>query len=299
QADLPKSIEAYYQEIGRAGRDGLSADTLTLYGTDDIRLARSRIDEGGAPEERRRADHARLNALLALAEAPSCRRASLLSYFGEAIEPCGNCDTCRRPPATIDGTEPAQMALSAMLRTGERFGAGHIVNVLRGVADERISRLGHDGLKTFGVGADQSDGAWKGWLRQLYAQGLCAIDGERHGAWCVTEAGWAVLRGERQVTLRPAEVAKPKRRERTASAPARAELAEADAPLFEALREERRRLAAEAGVPPYIIFNDRTLIAMARERPSTPEAMMALPGVGRAKLQRFGEDFLGVIRSIG
>ncbi|MEL7346455.1 MAG: DNA helicase RecQ [Pseudomonadota bacterium] len=299
QADLPKSIEAYYQEIGRAGRDGLPAETLTLYGTDDIRLARARIDESGAPEERQRADHARLNALLALAEAPTCRRVSLLRYFGEETSPCGHCDTCRTPPATIDGTEPAQMALSAMLRTGERFGAGHIVNVLRGVSDERIARLGHDGLKTFGVGAAWGEGAWKGWLRQLYAQGLCHIDGERHGAWAVTEAGWEVLRGARPVTLRPAEAARPKRRERGSAARPPMDLSEADAALFEALRAERRRIAEEAGVPAYVIFQDRTLVALAQERPASLETMAVVHGVGRAKLEKFGEDFLAVIRTQG
>ncbi|MGF1551086.1 MAG: DNA helicase RecQ [Paracoccaceae bacterium] len=316
QADLPKSIEAYYQEIGRAGRDGLAAETLTLWGTDDIRLARARIEESGASEERRRADHARLNALLGLADTPGCRRVTLLRYFGEAVEPCGNCDTCLDPPATIDGTEPVQMALSAMLRTGERFGAGHVVDVLRGRSDERIERLGHDRLKTFGVGAAHSDGAWKGWLRQMLAQGLCEIVGDRHGAWCVTDAGWDVLKGRASVVLRPAEAERGARRrgergaggrqgERSAGGRqgerrvALPELSEADASLFEALRAERRRLADEAGVPAYVVFPDRTLVALAVERPASPDALAAVHGVGRAKLAKFGEDFLAVIRAHG
>ncbi|MEO1317232.1 MAG: DNA helicase RecQ [Pseudomonadota bacterium] len=293
EADLPKSIESYYQEIGRAGRDGLAAETSCFYGLDDIRLARARIDEGDAPEDRKRADHARLNALLALAETPGCRRVPLLAYFGDLSEPCGNCDNCRRPPQTIDGTEPAQMALSAMVRSGERFGMGHVVAILRGVEDERIRRLGHDRLKTFGVGQKWSDGAWKGWLRQLFAQGLCGIDGERHGAWYVTEAGWEVLKGGREVVLRPAEAAKKGTSGAKAPKPV---LAGDDAPLFEAMRALRRELAAEAGVPPYVVFSDRTLIALAEARPTTPEAMASVDGVGRVKLQKFGEAFLEIIR---
>ncbi|MEO0823659.1 MAG: RQC domain-containing protein, partial [Pseudomonadota bacterium] len=298
QADLPKSIEAYYQEIGRAGRDGLAADTLTLYGLDDIKLARMRIDESGAPEERRRADHARLNALLALAEAPHCRRQTLLAYFGETTEPCGYCDLCRNPPAMIEGTEIAQMALSAMLRSEERFGLGHVVNILRGQADDKIRRFGHDRLKTFGVGAAHGAEAWKAWMRQIYALGLAEIDAERHGAWRVTAAGWEVLRGERPVALRAA--APPAvRRARTAGG--RAEVAQSVAPgdeaLFEALRSLRGRLAREAGVPAYVVFNDRTLVDMTARRPADLEAMAAVHGVGRAKLERFGADFLAEIRA--
>ncbi|MEM9763618.1 MAG: DNA helicase RecQ [Pseudomonadota bacterium] len=269
EADLPKSIESYYQEIGRAGRDGLAAETACFYGLDDIRLARARIDETDAPEDRKRADHARLNALLALAETPACRRVPLLAYFGDAAEPCGNCDNCRRPPTTIDGTEPAQMALSAIIRSGERFGMGHIVAILRGTDDERVRRLGHDQLKTFGVGEKWSDGAWKGWMRQLYAQGLCGIDGERHGAWYVTEEGWQVLKGARSVVLRPAEAARKSSGGGTKGP--KPVLADGDAPVFEAMRALRRELAAEAGVPPYHIFPDRTLIALAEARPATLE----------------------------
>ncbi|MEM8626181.1 MAG: RecQ family ATP-dependent DNA helicase, partial [Pseudomonadota bacterium] len=300
EADLPKSVEAYYQEIGRAGRDGLPAETICFYGLDDIRLARSRIESSDAPDERKRADHARLNALLAIAESPTCRRVPLLAYFGDEAGPCANCDTCRTPPATIDGTEPAQMALSAMVRSGERFGMGHVVSILRGETDERIERLGHDRLKTFGVGRQWSDAAWKGWLRQLYAQGLCGIDGERHGAWYVTEAGWEVLRATREVVLRPAESGERRRKGQGGSAGPRAPkpvLAEDDAPLFEEMRALRRKLATEASVPPYVIFPDRTLIALAEARPTTLEAMAAVDGVGRVKLQRFGETFLEVIRA--
>ncbi|MEM6489066.1 MAG: DNA helicase RecQ [Pseudomonadota bacterium] len=303
EADLPKSIEAYYQEIGRAGRDGLPAETMCFYGLDDIRLARSRIDDGDAPAERKAADHARLQALLDLAEAVTCRRVPLLAYFGETALPCGNCDNCQAPPATVDGTVPAQMALSAMVRTGERFGMGHIIDVLRGQPNDRTGRLGHDKLRTWGVGAQHSAAVWKAWLRQLYAQGLCAIDAERHGAWVLTDAGDAVLRGQARVTLRAAETiaAAPGRGRKAApgTAPKRAvpSLADGDAALFEALRAERRRIAAEAGVPAYVVFQDRTLIALATAKPRDLAAMAGIDGVGRAKLEKFGEDFLAVIRA--
>ena len=289
-ADLPKSIEAYYQEIGRAGRDGAPADTLTLFGQDDIRLRRTQIDEGLAPPERKMADHARLNALLGLAEAATCRRQYLLEYFGEASAPCGNCDICEDPPDTFDGTQPVQKALSAILRTGETFGAGHIVDVLTGNATDKVTTRGHDRLPTFGCGREMSRTAWQAVIRQMLGRDLVRPDPSRHGGLVITEASHAVLRGEVRVTLRRDLVTQARR------APVVREMvAEEDAPLLAALKAKRRELAEGQGVPAYIIFNDRTLIEMATVRPANLDQMARVSGVGAKKLQSYGADFLAVI----
>ncbi|REC57862.1 DNA helicase RecQ [Rhodosalinus sediminis] len=288
-ADLPKSIEGYYQEIGRAGRDGLPAETLTLYGADDIRLRRSQIDESPAPPERRAADHGRLNALLGLAEALECRRRTLLEYFGETAAPCGNCDLCETPPETFDGTEAAQKALSAALRTGESFGAGHLIDILTGTETDKVRQRGHDRLPTFGVGREHGRSQWQGLFRQLMGRDLLRPDPERHGALRVTEAAHPVLKGEARVDLRRDTVT------RTQAPAPKALVSEEDAPLLAALKAKRRTLAEAAGVPAYIVFNDRTLIAMAEARPATLDAMAAIPGVGAKKLETYGQAFLEVI----
>ena len=288
-ADLPKSIEGYYQEIGRAGRDGLPAETMTLYGADDIRLRRSQIDESPAPPERRAADHGRLNALLGLAEALECRRRTLLEYFGEAAASCGNCDLCESPPETFDGTEAAQKALSAALRTGESFGAGHLIDVLTGTETDKVRQRRHDRLPTFGVGREHGRTQWQGLFRQLMGRDLLRPDPERHGALRVTEAAHPVLKGEARVDLRRDTVTKTQ-----APAP-KALVSEEDAPLLAALKAKRRTLAEAAGVPAYIVFNDRTLIAMAEARPTTLDEMAAIPGVGAKKLETYGQAFLEVI----
>ena len=289
-ADLPKSIEAYYQEIGRAGRDGLPADTLTLFGPDDIRLRRAQIDESPAPPERRDADHGRLNTLLGLAEAAGCRRQMLLAYFGEMSEPCGNCDNCATPARVFDATEPVRMALSAARRTGEWFGAGHLIDILTGTATEKVRARGHDDLPTFGVGKGLSRARWQGVFRQMMGRDLLRPDPERHGALRMTRAAQPVFRGEETVHLREDTLrATPDR-----AAP-RALVSDEDAPLLARLKAHRKTLADAAGMPPYIIFNDRSLIEMAETRPADLDAFARIGGVGASKLERYGASFLKVI----
>lgn len=289
-ADLPKSIEGYYQEIGRAGRDGAAAETMTLYGPDDIRLRRAQIDEGLAPADRKAADHARLNALLGLAEAVGCRRQVLLGYFGEAAEPCGNCDLCDRPAAVFDATEAVRKALSAILRTGEWFGAGHLIDILTGQATDKVRERGHDKLPTFAVGRDLTKAAWGAVFRQMMGRDLVRPDPERHGALRMTDAARPILRGKESITLRKdtVESARP-------SVAVKALVSDEDAPLLSALKAKRRALAEAQGVPAYVVFPDRTLIEMAEKRPVTMDQMAGITGVGAKKLESYGAEFLAVI----
>jgi len=281
-ADLPKSIESYYQEIGRAGRDGAPAETLTLYGADDIRFRRTQIDESPAPPERRTADHGRLNTLVGLAEALECRRTTLLGYFGESAARCGNCDLCDRPAQVFDATQAVRKALSAALRTGESFGAGHLIDVLTGTETDKVKARGHDRLPTFGVGNDFSRREWQAIFRQIMGRDLLRPDPERHGALRMTEAARPILRGEETVTLRRDTFAK---KDRPA---AKALVSEEAAPLLSALKAKRRGLAEAQGVPAYVIFTDRTLIEMAETRPHTLDDLARVGGVGAAKLERYG-----------
>ncbi len=289
-ADLPKSIEAYYQEIGRAGRDGAPAQTLTLFGPDDIRLRRTQIDEGLAPPEMRAADHGRLNSLLGLAEALKCRRVNLLRYFGDTDITCGNCDLCDAPADVFDGTVAVRKALSAILRTGEWFGAGYLIDILQGVETDRIRQKGHDSLPTYGVGKEYDKRQWQAVFRQMMGHDLIRPDPERHGALRMTDEALPILKGQEQIELRRDTIKKATRRPMV-----KALVSEEDAPLLSALKAKRRAMAEVASVPAYVIFTDRTLIEMAENRPATLDEMAGISGVGAKKLANYGDAFLEII----
>ena len=297
--DLPKSIESYYQETGRAGRDGAPADAWMAYGLSDVVALRQMVEGSGAEEQRKRIEVRKLDALLGLCELTTCRRLALLAYFGEErADPCGNCDNCIAPPEAWDATEAARKALSCVYRTGQRFGAGYVVDVLRGSDSERIRRFGHHRLSTFGIGADIDATTWRSVFRQLVARGLMRVDIEGFGALKLTEASRSVLRGASEVQLRrDAPAPRKRRRDRATDTgqQARTALGPEHQALFEALRTHRRELAKEQGVPPYVIFHDVTLEAIAEQQPRTLEAFAALPGVGEKKLERYAATFMEVI----
>ena len=301
QADLPGSVEAYYQEIGRAGRDGGPAEAHMLYGLADIRMRRQFIEDEDAGADRKRREHKRLDALLGYCEAPACRRAALLEYFGERIEPCGNCDVCHDPSERIDGTEDARKILSAVYRSGERFGAAHVIDILRGAQTEKIGRFGHHRLPTFGVGADRGKNEWRSLVRQMVATGYLRLDIAGYGGLGITDRGRALLRGEgafryREDTVivrRPA----PKREPRPVRGDDWAEqpMVDGEAALLAVLKALRLALARERGVPAYVVFPDRALIDMARRRPRSEAEFAAVNGVGAAKLRQFAGPFLAAI----
>jgi ATP-dependent DNA helicase RecQ len=298
--DLPKSMEGYYQETGRAGRDGLAADAWLCYGLGDVVTLAQLIAQSESGDERKRVERSKLDALLAYCETTACRRRHLLAYFGENYDhDCGNCDNCLDPPERWDASVVAQKALSAVYRTGQRFGVGHLTQVLRGEADDRINALRHNHLPTFGVGVELDKQQWRGVFRQLVAAGLLATDEEGYGTLRLTEASRDVLRGATPVLLRrPADSSERKRaRQKTRGDRARASLdiAPHEAPLWDALRDLRGRLAREQAVPAYVIFHDATLLAMLREKPQTLDALGAISGVGERKLARYGEAVLGTL----
>ncbi|WP_428623793.1 DNA helicase RecQ [Sedimenticola sp.] len=292
--DLPKNIESYYQETGRAGRDGLPAEALLLFGTQDMVLVRQLV-EGGDNPERVRIELHKLNTMIALAESVTCRRQVLLNYFGEQIEGgCGNCDLCLDPPETFDATEDARKALSCVYRVGQAFGIRHVVDVLRGADNERIRRLGHDRLSTYGIGRDKNDIEWSSLIRQLIHHGYLQQDIEHYSVLRLTSEARPVLRGEK-----PLQLALPRIREtnrRKAKAPkGAAEIGPYDEALFEILRRLRKSLADEAGVPPYVVFGDNSLLLMARDKPTESEQFLQISGVGQAKLERYGDAFMNAI----
>ena len=293
--DLPKSVEAYYQETGRAGRDGLPADAWMSYGLQDVVRLRQMADQSEADEHHKRIERARLDALLGWCEVTNCRRAALLSYFGEDYTgPCDNCDICLNAPKTWDGTVAAQKFLSCVHRTGERFGAAHVIDVLRGKDTAKVRQHRHDRLSTYGIGADFSDRQWRSVARQVVVRGFARVEAERFGALMLTSAARPLLRGEERLELREeARIDKPKRN--ASRRPEAYAVSEAGEPLWQALKARRIELADQAGVPPYVIFHDATLKEFVRVRPESEAAMLALHGVGETKLKRYGEAFLAVI----
>ena len=294
--DLPGSIEAYYQEIGRAGRDGSPAEAHMLYGLADIRMRRVFIEEEEAGDDRKRREHKRLDALLGFCEAPACRRTALLDYFGEQAEPCGNCDVCLDPAERVDGTEDAQKILSAIYRSGERYGAVHIIDILRGVETEKIVRAGHDKLPTFGTGDDHKKTVWQSLIRQMVAIGLLRLDIQGYGGLGITDKGRVLLQGDGTFMYREDTIArKPAPAKKSRTTVPDQPLTDDQMVLLGVLKDVRLSLAKQRGVPAYIVFPDRSLIDMAQRTPRTIEDFASINGVGAAKLKDFAGPFLAAI----
>jgi ATP-dependent DNA helicase RecQ len=298
--DLPKSVEGYYQETGRAGRDGASANAWMAYGLQDVVQQRRMIDESEANDTYKRVQGVKLDAMLSLCETLNCRRVHILDYFGQASEPCGNCDTCLSPPTSFDGTIAAQKILSTIYRVDQRFAAGHIVDILRGIDTERVQQWRHEQLSTYGIGSDKSEAEWRAILRQLIALGLIAVDYENYSSLKLTEASRAVLRGETKVQLRQYKKAEKavKHKRQSAKDYAEAELGAEEQALFDKLRWWRVETARTHNVPAYVIFPDSTLREIARNAPQTLMALRAISGVGDKKLDSYGAEILQLIAEL-
>jgi ATP-dependent DNA helicase RecQ len=293
-ANLPGSTEAYYQEIGRAGRDGKPAEAMMLYGFDDIRMRRMFIDQEGGEEDHRRREHKRLDTLIAFCESPECRRQALLVYFGEETTACGNCDVCLNPPDLKDGTVEAQQVMGAVTGTGNRFGAAHLIDVLRGGNTERIRSFNHDQLPAYGIGKDIGKDGWRSIIRQLTAAGYLQLDVQGHGGLTMTEKGRDLMQGHETFHYR--EDIGPKGAKKTVrAAPAAADLSDTETTLFNALKELRLELAKKRKVPAYAVFPDKTLADMARRCPKNETEFAEIHGVGAAKLKKFAVPFLDTI----
>ncbi len=294
--DLPKSVEAYVQETGRAGRDGLASDAWMVYGLQDIALVRSMIQNSEAPEERKRVELQKLNSLLGLCETATCRRQALLSYFGEILsEPCDNCDTCQDPVKTFDGTQAAQKALSAVARTGQFFGVAHTIDILTGNETDKIRQNGHDKLPTFGVGKEFDKSGWNAVLRQMVAMDLVGVDMARYGRLVLTQSSWDVLRGNRKVEFRSDAIRTAKKEKKKLPVVLGSGVSDA---VFQKLRALRMEIAKEQGLPPYVVFSDRTLQEMASSHPRTEVEFSQISGVGGVKASRYGPRFLELLRTL-
>jgi len=294
--DLPKSLEAYYQETGRAGRDGDAAEAWMTYGLNDVVIHRQMIEDSSAPAEQKRVERQKLDSMLAYCEAAGCRRVLLLNHFGEDTVPCGNCDVCLDPPLVWDGTVAAQKVLSAALRTGQRFGAGHLIDILRGKATDKVKQFGHDRLPTFGVGTEIDELGWRSVFRQLLAAGVIEADAQAYGALKLTDSARPILKGEVGLKLRR-RIDRPQARDTRSKVVAgsggrpRAN----DSPLVARLRQWRSDKAREQGVPAYVILHDRALQEIAALLPDSPSGLLAVPGIGLAKAQRYGDELLALI----
>lgn len=293
--DLPKSLEAYYQETGRAGRDGLPADAWMAYGLQDVVMLKQMLQNSEGDERHKRLEHHKLDAMLSLCEETRCRRQTLLAYFDEEMpQPCGHCDNCVDGVQTWDATEPARQALSAIYRTGQRYGTGHLIDVLLGRDNEKVRSFGHQHLSVFGVGKDRAEGEWRTLFRQLVARGLADIDIEGYGGLRLSDSCRPLLRGE--VTLELRRELKPQTTVKSSSASPASQLVRGEErEQWEALRALRRKLAEEHGVPPYVIFPDSTLLEMLRSQPTSLSDMAKVSGIGARKLERYGEAFLEVL----
>ena len=290
--DLPRSMEGYYQETGRAGRDGLPAEAWMAWGLQDVATQRRFIEESESEEAHKRVAHAKLNALLGLVESASCRRVALLDYFGEESPPCGNCDNCLEPPILWEATEAARKALSAIYRTGQRFGAGHVIDVLLGKATDKVAQWGHGELSVFGIGTDLDDKRWRAVIRALAAKGWVSVDHDAYGALKLTETARPVLKGEVQVMLREPTAKKRKEKRKVGAA---MDLSARDAALFERLRDWRRQTALEHDVPAYVIFHDATLREIALRKPVDLAELGTISGIGARKLEAYGASLLRVV----
>ena len=291
--DLPKSIEAYYQETGRAGRDGAAANAWMVYGLEDVVKLRQMQEQSDADETHKRVERYKLDSMLGLCEITSCRRHVLLQYFGEQSPArCGNCDTCLHPVATWDGTTAARKALSCVYRTGQRFGARHLIDVLLGKENDKVRKFGHQRLSTFGIGEELGMEQWRSVFRQLIARGFLSVDLKGFGSLLLTDRSRPLLQGEAEVFLRKDDrIKKPTRKQR------KTPLQVSDPELFEKLKACRKQLAVKQGLPPYVIFHDSTLVEMTQRLPSGPDELLQVSGVGAHKLEQYGEDFLAVIRA--